>query len=107
MSYVFNRLTPLGVMSLILVSIAEIDDITIIFKELGIFVALVTAGIVIHQILVLPAIFFVIVRRNPYPLFIDSSKAWLICFSTTSTYVHSALLPCFFISVDTYEGPSI
>ncbi|KAL5004873.1 hypothetical protein ScPMuIL_018329 [Solemya velum] len=78
-------LTPVGIASLVTVSIASQKDVTTVFSQLGMFVIAVTVGIAVMHVLILPAIFFVIVRRNPYTFLLNIVKGWLIAFATTST----------------------
>lgn len=81
-------MTPVGIASLVTVSIASQKDVTTVFSQLGMFVIAVTVGIAVMHVLILPAIFFVIVRRNPYTFLLNIVKGWLIAFATTSTYVY-------------------
>ncbi|XP_048730939.2 excitatory amino acid transporter-like [Ostrea edulis] len=83
----FIWLTPLGIASLIAASIAGTRDISGTFASLGLFVATVTIGIVLHQAIFLPLILFLTTRRNPYTYFISIGRAWLIAFAATSTAV--------------------
>lgn len=83
----FLWMTPLGISSLIAASIAGTRDVTGTFSSLGLFVLTVTLGIVLHQALFLPLIFFLTTRRNPYTYFLSIGRAWLIGFAATSTAV--------------------
>lgn len=78
-------MTPLGISSLIAAAIAGTRDLTGTFSSLGLFVLTVTLGIVLHQALFLPLIFFLTTRRNPYTYFLSIGRAWLIGFAATST----------------------
>lgn len=83
----FLWLTPIGISSLIAVSIASIKDIGPVFEQLGMFVATVTVGIVMQQLIILPLILFVLTRRNPYLFLISIIRPWMIGLATTSTAV--------------------
>ncbi|XP_033760755.1 neutral amino acid transporter A-like [Pecten maximus] len=76
--------TPLGVLSLIAVSTATVKDLDQNFRALGKLVGLVVIGIIIHQFIIMPIIFFVTTRRNPYKFALQIIKAWMIVFATTS-----------------------
>lgn len=80
-------MTPFGVCSLIASSIAGTRDVIGTFSNLGLFVLTVTVGIILHQMLFLPVIFFVTIRRNPFPFFISVGRAWLIGFASGSSAV--------------------
>ncbi|CAC5415175.1 SLC1A2 [Mytilus coruscus] len=79
--------TPVGVASLIAVSMAGITDISTVFAQLGMFVLTVTTGIAIHQLVFLPLVLFILTRRNPYLYLITLVKPWMIGLATTSTAV--------------------
>ncbi|XP_033761093.1 excitatory amino acid transporter-like [Pecten maximus] len=79
--------TPLGVLSLIAVSTATVKDLDQNFRALGKLVGLVVIGIIIHQFIIMPIIFFVTTRRNPYKFALHIIKAWMIVFATTSPAV--------------------
>ena len=81
------RLTPLGVASLIAVSIAGVADIGSTFSQLGMFVVAVSVGILVHQFLILPAILFATTRRNPFIYLVTIFRPAMIGFASTSTYV--------------------
>ncbi|XP_033760828.1 excitatory amino acid transporter-like isoform X2 [Pecten maximus] len=79
--------TPVGILSLIAASIASITELEEVFRALGVFVAVVTAGIVLHQLIIMPLIFFALTRRNPYRFALQIGKAWMIGLASTSTAV--------------------
>lgn len=83
----FMWTTPIGVISLIAVSIASVSDVEKIFSQLGMFIAAITVGILIQQLVVLSAIFFVFTRKNPYAFLFSIAKPWMIAFAATSTAV--------------------
>ncbi|KAL4219748.1 hypothetical protein ACF0H5_020162 [Mactra antiquata] len=79
--------TPIGVLSLILVAIAAIPEVSSIFHNLGFFIIAVITALVIQQLLVMPLIMFLFTRKNPYRLLIGITKPWLIAFAAASTAV--------------------
>ena len=83
----FYRITPVGAASLIAVSIGGISGITSVFEDLGIFVATVTVGVAVHQLIILPIILFIFTRRNPYLFLTTIIRPWMIAFTTTSRSV--------------------
>ncbi|KAL5004084.1 hypothetical protein ScPMuIL_017540 [Solemya velum] len=80
-------LTPIGVGSLITVSIASDADVVTVFSRLGMFVGTVTVGIIIEQIIILPAVYVFFVRKNPFSFLANITRAWLIGFAATSSAV--------------------
>ncbi|KAL4220033.1 Excitatory amino acid transporter 2 [Mactra antiquata] len=79
--------TPIGVVSLIAVSVAGIGNIEDVFAHLGLFIAAITVGILLQQLLFMSAIFFGITRKNPYKYLLSIMKPWMIGFASTSTAV--------------------
>ena len=79
------RITPIGITSLIAVSIANMTRIGSVFEQLGMFVVTVTLGIAIQQLIILPLILFVSTRRNPYLFLITIARPWMMGLATTST----------------------
>ncbi|XP_069104481.1 excitatory amino acid transporter-like [Argopecten irradians] len=75
--------TPLGVLSLIAVSTATVNDLGENGRALGKLIGLVILGVGIHQLIIMPVIFFVTTRRNPYRYAFQFIKAWMIVFTTT------------------------
>lgn len=83
----FLWITPIGITSLIAVSIANMTTIGSVFEQLGMFVVTVTLGIVIQQLIILPLLLFVFTRRNPYLFLITIARPWMMGLATTSTAV--------------------
>lgn len=79
--------TPIGVLSLILVSVASLAGIGSVFRDLGMFIAAVVVGCMVQQLLVMPLVLFVTTRRHPYKHLMTVPRAWLIAFSAASTAV--------------------
>ncbi|KAK6194908.1 hypothetical protein SNE40_000441 [Patella caerulea] len=88
---------PIGIASLIAASIAPVENMAQVFSQLGWFVLCCVVGIILHQFLVIPVIYVVIVRRNPYKYMLSHIKAILLGFASTSTAV---AIPDMFVSCD-------
>ena len=84
------KFTPVGVLFLILPRIVEVDDIGVMLKSVGLFTATVLLGLVIHGLMVLPAIYFVFTKSNPYKHIAAMAPAMLTAFGTSSS---AATLP--------------
>jgi len=82
-------LTPIGVFSLIVPKVATIDLVTI-GKYLGLMLAILIAGLVIHTFITLPLLFFTLTRRNPYVYMRNLVNVILTAFATSSS---AATLP--------------
>lgn len=83
--FYLKRTTPVGVISLIAVSIASIESVEHVFAQLGMFIAAVTVGITVQQLVVMTGIFFIFTRKNPFAYLISIARPWMIAFAATST----------------------
>ncbi|KAK0066514.1 excitatory amino acid transporter 3 [Biomphalaria pfeifferi] len=79
--------TPIGVLSLIAKSIAAVDDIAEVFRSLGLLVGAVIVGLAIHLLIVLPAVYFLLTRKNPYLFLIRCIRPFIVAFAATATSV--------------------
>ena len=78
-------MTPIGVLSLIMVAVAAISDVGGVMTQLGIFIIAVTIGLAIQQLVVLSGIYFAVTMKNPFRFLLDVSKPWLIAFASSAT----------------------
>ncbi|XP_053403402.1 excitatory amino acid transporter-like [Mercenaria mercenaria] len=83
----FMWTTPVGVISLIAVSIASIESVEEVFAQLGLFIVAITVGITFQQLVLMAGIFFAFTRKNPYSYLISIARPWMISFAATSTAV--------------------
>ncbi|CAO2585101.1 Excitatory amino acid transporter 3, partial [Lemmus lemmus] len=83
---------PIGILFLIAGKIIEVEDWEI-FRQLGLYMATVLSGLAIHSIIVLPLIYFVIVRKNPFRFVLGMAQALLTALMISSS---SATLPITF-----------
>ncbi|XP_055355137.1 excitatory amino acid transporter-like [Paramacrobiotus metropolitanus] len=83
-------IAPLGVTFLIAGQLLEVKDLTAMISQLGMYFVTVVTGLLIHGIILLPLIFFIITRRNPYSFIAGAGKALITGFGTSSS---SATLP--------------
>lgn len=82
--------TPIGVLFLVLPRVVEVDDVNQMLESVGMYTACVLAGLFIHGLIVLPFVYCIITRRNPYALVGRMSAALLTAFGTSSS---SATMP--------------
>lgn len=83
-------LSPIGVFFLILSKIMEMKNILEVFGKLGLYFVTVAGGICFHGFVILPIIYFVVTRKNPYKFILNMSQAIATAFGTASS---SATLP--------------
>ncbi|XP_030383399.1 excitatory amino acid transporter isoform X2 [Scaptodrosophila lebanonensis] len=86
-------LTPVGISSVIAGKILSVDDLSLVMAQLFWFIFTVAIGVVIYQFVVMQAIYFVFVRRNPFKFYAGLIQAMLTAFATAST---AAALPITF-----------
>ncbi|XP_068946891.1 excitatory amino acid transporter 3 [Petaurus breviceps papuanus] len=83
---------PLGILFLIAGKIIEVEDWEI-FRKLGLYMATVLSGLAIHSIVILPLIYLLIVRKNPFRFAMGMAQALLTALMISSS---SATLPVTF-----------
>ncbi|XP_060093365.1 excitatory amino acid transporter 3 [Heteronotia binoei] len=83
---------PLGILFLIAGKIIQVEDWEI-FRKLGLYMATVLSGLAIHSVVILPLIYLIIVRKNPYRFAMGMAQALLTALMISSS---SATLPVTF-----------
>ncbi|KAM4743276.1 neutral amino acid transporter B(0) [Anableps anableps] len=94
---------PLGIMFLVAGKIVEMDDVGKLFTSLGKYIATCMIGHAIHGALVLPGIYFIFTRKNPYTFLWGIVTALATAFGTSSS---SATLPLMMKCVEEKNGVS-
>ncbi|KAL4647324.1 neutral amino acid transporter B(0) [Arapaima gigas] len=94
---------PFGIMFLVAAKIVEMEDVATLFASLGKYIACCIIGHVLHGLLVLPLIYFVITRKNPYTFLWGLVAALATAFGTSSS---SATLPLMMKCVEEKNGVS-
>ncbi|XP_054613772.1 excitatory amino acid transporter 1-like [Dunckerocampus dactyliophorus] len=84
---------PIGILFLIAGKIVEMDDLTQMGGQLGMYTITVIIGLMIHGILILPTLYFVITRQNPFIFIAGLLQALVTALGTSSS---SATLPVTF-----------
>ncbi|XP_061575366.1 neutral amino acid transporter B(0) [Cololabis saira] len=94
---------PLGIMFLVAGKIVEMEDVGSLFASLGKYIACCMVGHAIHGFLVLPGIYFIFTRKNPYTFLWGIFTALATAFGTSSS---SATLPLMMKCVEENNGVS-
>ncbi|KAJ3662154.1 hypothetical protein Zmor_006512 [Zophobas morio] len=84
------KLSPVGILFLVIAKIIEMDDMETVLGQLGLYFATVMAGIMVHGFVILPLIFSIVTRQLPFRYIANMSQAIATAFGTASS---SASLP--------------
>lgn len=80
-------LSGIGVCSIIADKLLSINDLPEVLSQLALFVFCVVFGIFMHQLIVMPAIYYIFLRKNPYKFFFSLIDAWVTAFAVASSSV--------------------
>ncbi|XP_076987472.1 neutral amino acid transporter B(0) [Tamandua tetradactyla] len=92
---------PLGILFLVAGKIAEMEDVGMLFASLGKYILCCLLGHAIHGLLVLPLIYFLFTRKNPYRFLWGIMTPLATAFGTSSS---SATLPLMMKCVEEKNG---
>ncbi|CAM2110321.1 neutral amino acid transporter B(0) [Caretta caretta] len=94
---------PLGIMFLVAGKIVEMEDVVVLFTSLGKYICCCVLGHFIHGFILLPVIYFIFTRKNPYRFLWGIFTALATAFGTSSS---SATLPLMMKCVEENNGVS-
>ncbi|XP_055546790.1 excitatory amino acid transporter isoform X2 [Wyeomyia smithii] len=86
-------LTPVGIGSVIAGKILAVNDISLVMTQLAWFIFTVLFGVLLYQWVIIQAIYFFFLRRNPFKFYLALIQPMLTAFATAST---AAALPLTF-----------
>lgn len=83
-------LSPVGILFLVAAKIVEMESLEQVVAQLGMYFLTVLIGLCIHGFIILPGLYFVITKKNPYRYLSNLAQALVTAFGTSSS---SATLP--------------
>lgn len=77
-------LTGFAVASIIAGKILSIDNLTEVFSQLTLFIVCVIIGLTFHQLVLLPLLYFIFLRKQPYAFLMKLIDPWITAFAAAS-----------------------
>lgn len=78
-------LSGIGVCSIITGKLLTIDDLTETLSKIAVYLALTIFGLLLHQFALMPSIYFLFTRKNPYAFLFNLREAWVTAFGVCSS----------------------
>lgn len=77
-------ISPVGIFFLTTSQVIEMDDFNVVAGKLGLYLLTVIGGILFHGFIILPIIFYLFTRKNPYTFIVGMGQAIVTAFGTAS-----------------------
>ena len=74
--------------SLVASRIAGVDDVLSAIEKLALYIVTVLCGLLVHSLIVLPLVFFIFTRKNPYSFLKGLRDAMMTAFGIASRFVN-------------------
>lgn len=78
------NISPIGIFFLTVSEILQMDDMSVVFGKLGLYLMTTVVGILLHGFVVLPLTYYIFTRQNPYVFVIGMGQAIITAFGTGS-----------------------
>ena len=97
-------ISPVGIFFMVTSMVVEMDDVTVIFGKVGMYVLTVVVGLLIHGLVVLPSIYTLMVRKLPFQFLGNMSQALITAFATATS---SGALPVIWVKLLSLHLPQL
>lgn len=84
MALISIRIIPIGILFLIPGKILEAENMVSMMSRFGMYVLTVFMGLLIHGLIVLPALYYVCTRKTPFRILSKIGPAVIIAIGTSS-----------------------
>ncbi|GMR55618.1 hypothetical protein PMAYCL1PPCAC_25813, partial [Pristionchus mayeri] len=90
---------PIGIVSLISGHLLEAEDLKYTFKTLAIYLVTVLLGLFFHILITTPALFYLVTRKSPLPVYATMIQPFMIALGTASS---GAALPTSIVCLEAH-----
>lgn len=84
MKFLIHRFSPIGVMFLVMAKMLEMEDFTVVAGQVGLYALTVLLGLLVHGFIVLPLLYWIVMRKPPFQFLVDMLQAIATAFGTAS-----------------------
>lgn len=77
--------SSVGMCSIITGKLLSIGNLPDILSQLAVFVLCVTLGLAFHQLVMLPTLYFIHIRKNPFTFYLSLVDPWVTAFGVSSS----------------------